>query len=208
MEHAERWTALGLDEVDPVDWRRTGITWRPIRRLLGAEIVGMAVFTAERPGEVVVEPHTEVDDGRGHQEVYVVLRGAALFLIDGTQVAAPAGTFLRVEPQAHREATARKPDTAVLALGGESTFEPGASEWIERARGYIRSDPPRAREIVEDLRRQLPGDRAIDVGEALLAVGRNDESHARTILAALINDAPQLREVLDSDPDLRDLLPY
>lgn len=198
---------MAFDEIDPVDWRRTGITWLPIRHLLGADIVGMAVFTAERPDEVVVEPHTEVQDGRGQQEIYVVLRGAVRFLIEGVQVDAPAGTFVRVEPDAHREATATQSGTAVLALGGDSTFEPSASEWIERARAHMRSDPPRARQIIEDLRRQLPGDRAIDVGEALLAVGRNDQPRARFIVAALLKESPQLRGVLDADPDLRDLVP-
>jgi len=207
MESGERWAALAIDEMDPVDWRRTGVAWRPIRGPLAADIVGMAVFTAERTGDRVVEPHSEVQDGRGQQEVYVVLRGAALFVIDGAQVNAGAGTFLRVDPQAHREATATESDTAVLALGGDSTFEPSASEWIERARAYIHDDPSRAQEIIEELRQQLPGDRGIEVGEALLAVGRGDEARAREILAVLINDAPQLREVLSSDPDLRVLLP-
>ena len=45
----------------------------------------MAAFTAARPGEVVIEPHREVDDGRGQQEVYVMIRGAARFVIDGTE---------------------------------------------------------------------------------------------------------------------------
>ena len=204
-EHA--WVAVTLDEVEQIDWRRTGITWRPVRRALGADIVGMAAFTANRPGEVIVEPHTEVDDGRGQQEIYVVVRGKARFVIDGTEVEAPAATLLRVDPQVHREAIAIEPGTAVLALGGESTFEPSASEWIERARPHIRANPSRAREIIEDLRRELPGDRGIDVGEALLALGQGNEPTARAIVAHLVKDLPHIRRVLGEDPDLRTLLP-
>jgi mannose-6-phosphate isomerase-like protein (cupin superfamily) len=32
-------------------------------------------------------------DGRGQQEVYVVMRGAARFVIDGTEIEAPAGVI-------------------------------------------------------------------------------------------------------------------
>jgi mannose-6-phosphate isomerase-like protein (cupin superfamily) len=198
---------VALDEVEQIDWRRTGITWRPVRRALGADIVGIAVFTADRSGEVVVEPHTEVDGGRGQQEIYVVLRGKARFVIDGTEVEAPAGTLLRVDPQAHREAVATEAGTAVLALGGESTFEPSASEWIERARPHIRANSSRAREIIEDRRRELPGDRGIDAGEALLALGQGDEPTARAIVGHLVKDLPHIRKVLAEDPDLRALLP-
>lgn len=167
----------------------------------------MAAFTAERPGEFVVEPHTEVDDGRGQQEVYVVLRGKARFVINGTEVQAPAGTLLRVDPQAHRQAVAMEAGTGVLALGGESTFEASPSEWIERARPHIRDDPAKAQEILDDLRRERPTDLAVDVGEALLAVGRGDEQRARAIVAQLIQERPQLRDVLSHDPDLHLLLP-
>lgn len=203
----EAWAAVTLDEVEAIDWRRTGIRWRPVRQALGADIVGMAVFTAERPGELVVEPHTEVDDGRGQQEVYVVMRGTARFVIDGDEIDAPAGTFVRVEPWARRQATALAAGTAVLALGGESTFQPSASEWIERARPHIRSDPARAHSILEELRRALPGDRGVDVGEALLALGAGEVATACAIVARLIEEQPELRAVLASDPDLGALLP-
>jgi hypothetical protein len=203
----ERWAAVSLDEVEAIDWRRTGIRWRPVRRALGADIVGMAAFTASRAGELVIEPHTEVADGRGQQEVYVVLRGAARFVIDGAEIDAPAGTFLRVEPEARREARALEAGTAVLALGGESAFRPSASEWIERVRPHIRSDPPRARAILDELRGALPGDRGAEVGEALLALGTGDEAAAHAIVGRLVDELPELRAVLAGDPDLGPLLP-
>lgn len=203
----ERWAAVSLDEVEAIDWRRTGIRWHPVRQALGADIAGMAVFTAAHPGELVIEPHTEIDDGRGQQEVYIVVRGAARFVIDGAEIDASTGTFLRVEPEAHRQAEALLDSTAVLALGGESAFRPSASEWIERARPHIRSNPERARAIVEDLRLALPGDPGIDVGEALLALGVGDEPTARGVVTRLVDEMPELRTVLASDPDLRPLLP-
>lgn len=199
--------AARLDEVEQVNWRGTGINWRPIRRALGVDIVGMSGYTADRAGQFVVEPHTEVEDGRGHQEVYVVLRGSARFVIDGVEVEAPAGTLVRVDPHARREAIAIEPDTAVLALGGESSFEPSASEWIERARPHIRDEPSVAGEIIENLRRERPGDGGIEVGRALLAVGQGNDAEARRIVRELIDELPGVREVLERDPDLRAFLP-
>ena len=207
MNSGAAWSAIGVDEVELIDWRRTGISWRPIRQALKVEIVGMAAFTAREAGEVVIEPHTETGDGRGQQEVYIVMRGRVLFTIDGEQVTALPGTLIRVDPQAHRKAVALDPDTAVLALGGESVFTPSGSEWIERARPHIRSAPTRAREIIDDLRAQRPGDRAGDVGEALLAVGSGEISRAHEIVHKLVADGPEIRPALEADPDLADLLP-
>jgi len=206
MDSGDTWVAVHLDEVEPVDWRRTGISWRPLRRALGADIVGIAAFTADRPGQVVVEPHTEVDNGRSQQEIYLVLRGRASFRIDGAVIEASAGSLLRVDAHAHREAIAIETGTAVIALGGESNFDPGPSEWIERARPHIRADPLRAREIFDDLRRNRPNDRANDVAEALLAVGQGNEQKARSIVQQLVSDLPDVRAILGDDPDLRTFL--
>jgi hypothetical protein len=71
---------------------------------------------------------------------------AATFVLDDEELDGPAGTFVVVhDPAVHRRAVAADPGSAVLALGGPPTFEPSASEWIERARPFIRSDPARAR---------------------------------------------------------------
>jgi hypothetical protein len=116
-----------------------------VRSALGTRIVGMSGYTADRPGQVVIEGHTESEDGLHHEEVYVVLRGRATFTLDGTELDAPAGTFVAVtDPTVHRRAVGAEPGTAVLALGALPTFVPSDSEWIERARPHLRSDPDRA----------------------------------------------------------------
>jgi hypothetical protein len=70
------------------------MTWRPVRGQLGMDAFGAAAFTARVAGELVVEPHTE-SQGRGHEELYFVARGRATFTLDGDQVDAPAGMFVR-----------------------------------------------------------------------------------------------------------------
>jgi len=197
------WKAVRIDDLEAIPWPGAATTWRPVRHAIGARIVGMGAYTAEETGQDVVEPHREVEGGMGHHEVYVVLRGRATFTLDGETLDAPVGTVVRVDPEVHRHAVAAEPHTAVLALGGRPAYEPSSSEWIERARPHIRSDPERAHAIVEDLRAQRPGSAGLPIAEALLAVGRGDRAAAREALAAV---DPRYREPLRADPDLGPLL--
>jgi hypothetical protein len=201
------WKALALDEIEAVPWRGTELVWRPVRLALGTAIVGMGGYTAERAGQLVIEGHTESEDGLGHEEVYVVLRGRATFTLDDAEIDAPAGTFVVVaDPGVYRHAVAAEADTAVLALGGSPTFLPSDSEWIERARPYLRSDPERAVAILDDLRRTRPDGPVAEVAEAFLALARGDDDRARATLGKLLARRPDLRSVLADDADLEPLL--
>jgi quercetin dioxygenase-like cupin family protein len=197
------WKAVRLDDVEAIAWPYAPLTWRPVRSAVGGRIVGMGAFTADRAGEEVVEAHRESEGGMGHEEIYVVLRGRATFTLDGAELDAPAGTFVRVEPQVHRHAVAAEDGTAVLALGGPPTYEPSSSEWIERARPHIRSDPARAAAIVSDLREARPGSPGLPIADALLAAGRGEEAAAREALSRV---EPRYREALRADPDLGPLV--
>src|SRR4051812_26613988 len=196
------WRAVALDEVEAVPWQGTALTWRPLRHALGTRIVGMGAYTADRAGQEVVEGHDEDGDGRGHEEVYAVLSGRARFTLGGAELDAPAGTFVLVRPGTYRRAVAAEPGTAVLALGGPPAFEPSASEWIERARAYARTDPERATRIIDELKAVMPSSPGVAIGEALLALAREDRKTAQEILAALLDREPALREPLAADPDL------
>jgi hypothetical protein len=116
MHDGPGWRALELDDVEPRPWLSTELAWLPLRETLGTRTVGMAAFTADRVGQELVEGRAEAEGGRGHEEVYVVLRGRATFALDGDELDAPAGTFVLVEPEVHRRAVAAEPGTAVLAL--------------------------------------------------------------------------------------------
>jgi quercetin dioxygenase-like cupin family protein len=203
------WRAVALDEIEAVPWRGTELVWHPVRGALGTRIVGMGGFTADRAGQVVIEGHTESEDGLGHEEVYVVLRGRARFTLDDTEIDAPAGTFVVVDdPGVFRSAVATEAGTAVLALGGPPVFVPSDSEWIERARPYLRSDPQRAIEILEDLRAVKPDGPVAAVAAAFLALARGDGPGARATLAELLAERPDLRAVLADDADLEPLLDW
>jgi hypothetical protein len=64
--------------------------------------------------------------GRGHEEVYAVLRGRATFTLDGVELDAPAGTFVRVAPEVRRRAVASERARAIVdELKAEQPGSPG-----------------------------------------------------------------------------------
>ncbi len=140
-----------------------GLRWHPIRPLLGVRATGVSAYSARAAGETVVEPHDEASDGRGHEELYVVMTGAARFTLDGEEIDARPGTLVLVRPGTHREAVATEPDTLVLAVGAPPTFEPAGSEWLELARPYFESDPERAAAFLARGIEEIPSSAAIPV---------------------------------------------
>ena len=75
-----------------------GASWRLARKSLEGEAFGFNVVEIEPGGELPA--HTEQESGQ--EEVYGVLDGEAVFVADGEEHPAPAGTFIRLAPQVHR----------------------------------------------------------------------------------------------------------
>jgi len=126
---AERWTSLRLDDVEPIPVVGGALLWRPLRRTLGVEAFGINAYVAPNAGDDVVEEHTE--ESLGHEEVYLVLSGHAMFTLGDETLDAPAGTVVFVrDPTVKRHARAEEPSTTVLAIGGprNGIFEPSAWE--------------------------------------------------------------------------------
>jgi uncharacterized cupin superfamily protein len=105
------------------------LDWRPVRDHLGITAFGVNAFIGEQPGDRVVELH---DEEGGHEELYVVVRGSARFLVDGDEHALPAGTVVLVAPGSTREAFATEPGTVVLVVGATPGEPFSVSEWETR----------------------------------------------------------------------------
>jgi quercetin dioxygenase-like cupin family protein len=122
---------VALDAIpraaDPCD---PSLDWRPVRDHVGITAFGANAFLGAAVGDRVVELHDERHDG-GHEELYVVVRGAARFVLDGAEHAVPAGSVVLVAPGTTREAFASAPDTAVLVIGGPAGAH-RVSEWEAR----------------------------------------------------------------------------
>lgn len=128
--------SVRLSDIEPITVA-DGLSWLPLRRMLGVEAFGINAYVAASAGEPVVEEHTE--ESLGHQEVYVVLSGRATFTLDGETLDAPSGTAVFVrDPSVRRSAVAAEPGTSVLAIGGKAgePYSPSAWEWYFAAERY------------------------------------------------------------------------
>lgn len=126
---------LHLDETPPLETPWEGVpSWTPVRRLLGIEAFGVNLQTAAEAGDPVIEPHDEADDaGGGHQELYVVLTGAASVTADGeTFDVRPGSLVFFGDPAVRRAAVATAPGTTILAVGAEPGVPFAPSSWEER----------------------------------------------------------------------------
>jgi tetratricopeptide (TPR) repeat protein len=118
-----RYEAVTLGEIED----STG--WAPIRKRLGVESFGVNAWTAKAAGDRIIPEHDETPSG--HEELYLVTTGHAVFSVDGEEVDAPAGTVVYVrDPDAKRGASARRAGTTVLAVGGRpgDPYKPRAWE--------------------------------------------------------------------------------
>ena len=192
-----------LDELDrlPVD---QGLEWRPIRRRFGIRAFGVNAYTAEKPGDWVVEEHTEKQFG--HEELYFVVGGHARFTLDGEEVDAPAGTLVFIsDPAVKRAAVSEKDGTVVLAVGGKpgEAFTPSGWEW-----SFVAAAQPPEQAVT------TMQDGVAALGESAAGLyhlarhewraGRVED--ARTHLAKALELEPSYRQYAEQDDDLKEAL--
>jgi quercetin dioxygenase-like cupin family protein len=178
------------------------LTWRPVRLELGIRAFGCNAYTAGTAGQDVVEPHTE-DPELAHQELYFVAAGRATFTIDGREYDAPAGTYVFVpDPASHRHAVAREAPTTVLSFGGPPTFEPSAWEWAFQAGPLVRSEPERARRILEEGLSIHPQAGSLHYNLACLEAVQGNREAALAALRRAIELRPECAEWAREDDDL------
>jgi hypothetical protein len=203
-EPAPRYRVLALDEVEPVPGPAS-LAWRPLRAELGLRAFGLSSFVAANAGENVIEPHTELD-GRRHQELYVVIRGAARFTLDGETFDAPTGTLVSVpDPSVHRHAVATHAGTEVLAFGGDPGFEPAGHEWMWRVRHMLPQQVDHARALADAGLAELPDSPGLWYCQALVAAADQRPDEARQWLAKATRRSPELREEARSEHLLADI---
>ncbi len=142
MSAAPGFKAVHLDDVETLSFgdERGVPDWKPLRHALGVGAFGVNAWVAERAGDPAIERHDEaVDCGcdgvvpPGHEELYVVLKGAADFAVGDETFPVRAGSIVFIsDPTLVREAVAREPGTTFLTVGAARgvAFEP--SEWEGR----------------------------------------------------------------------------
>jgi len=104
-----------VDEVE--EFTDAGCRYRPIRHRLGITAFGVTAWTARAAGDTVINEHDD-DDPTADQELFLVLRGHAVFEVDGDRVDAPAGTLVFAPPGTRRTASAKQEGTIIIAVEG------------------------------------------------------------------------------------------
>jgi len=142
-----------LDEIEEMDDGRC--PYRPVRHHFGITAFGATAWTGREAGDRIINEHEE-EDPDSQEELYLVLRGRAVFELDGDRVDAPAGTFVFARPGVKRTAFAEEPETTIIALGATpgKAYEPvGWELWAPLNALYQKGEyvevADRARALVE-----------------------------------------------------------
>jgi hypothetical protein len=199
-----RFSAVHLDQLEriPLDHG----FWRPVRRQLGITGFSANAYSADEPGDALIEPHDETSAGAGgHEELYIVMTGGARFTVDGEEVDASAGTLIFVPPGVRREAVARDAGTTVLVVGGRpgdalpvSPFE----YWYAAIPAAEAGDHRRAIEIASEGLADWPDHGTLHYALASLHALAGDRDEALSHLRVAFENDPRTREWAKSDEDL------
>jgi quercetin dioxygenase-like cupin family protein len=122
-----------LAEVDPENQDVTDGAFHLVRRHFDVQSFGVNAVTGNA-GDIMVLEHHERDDAEnrtnGHEELFAVMSGHAVFTVDGEDIDAAAGTLVFVrDPALLRAARATADGTAIFAVGGRPGVPYAVSRW-------------------------------------------------------------------------------
>jgi hypothetical protein len=122
-----------LAEVAPGNPNNNDGEFHLIRRHFDVQAFGVNAATGN-VGDEMIEQHHEADDEKnetnGHEELFVVTTGRALFIVDGEEIDAPAGTIVFVrDPALLRGARAMADATTIFMVGGPAGVPYAISRW-------------------------------------------------------------------------------
>jgi len=193
-----------LDELERFDGDFVTI---PVRAPLGIGSFGVNAYAAREAGGHVIEEHDELGAGAGHhEELYLVLRGHARFVVGGEEVDGPAGTLVVVpDPATRRAATAAEPDTTVLVVGGtrgEAFVASPWDSWLEALPLYTAKDYEGATAIMARALERHPDNPNVLYNLACFEAlaGRRADALAHLIRSAELD--PQVPALASGDSDL------
>ena len=107
--------------VDQLEGEGPGGAFRFVRRQLGVEAFG--INWIELPPNAEGREHNEHESQQ--EEVHVVVRGSGVYRVDGEEIPARPGTFLRFDPETTRVPVAGPDGMTMIAVGARrGSYEP------------------------------------------------------------------------------------
>ncbi len=104
---ADGYTIKHWDEFEQMEGSG-GATWRLARKSLEGRAFGFNVIDIEPGGAIPAHNHA----GDNQEEVYAILDGEGVFVVEDEEHPAPAGSFVRLAPEVNR--TIRNRSDAVI----------------------------------------------------------------------------------------------
>ena len=202
----KRWTAVQLEEIP----KRTN-GWIPVRDHLGISAFGVNAWTKRETDDDLIAPHDE--RSTGHEELYFVYRGHAIFTVGDDEVDAPEGTIVVVkDPALRRGARPKHDDTIIFTAGGKpgeaftiSSWERN-SEW--NARAFPLYNEQRYAEAASVLREGIAAgadDGGMHYNLACFAALAGETDDALEHLRLAFERSPSFKEFAENDSDLDSL---
>jgi mannose-6-phosphate isomerase-like protein (cupin superfamily) len=127
MSTTTTYTTLSIDEVAR-EIAKDGRAFVPMRPRLGIDAFGVNATYQATAGERLIGEHDEMNPGAGeHEELYVMVNGAAKFTVDGEDIEVPQGSAIAIAPESVRSAIATEDETLVVIVGNKrGAYEGGA----------------------------------------------------------------------------------
>jgi tetratricopeptide (TPR) repeat protein len=176
----------------------------PVRHHFGISAFGVNAWTAKNAGDRIIPEHEESDPG-GHEELYVVTRGHAVFELDGEKHDAPEGTYVFAPPGVKRTAFGEEAGTTILAIGaspGKPYEVVGWELWHPLRKLYAAGETEQVIARLRELVAEAPGYGLLFYNLACCEslTGQKDEAIAHLARAFELSD--QMREFAKGDSDL------
>ena len=177
--------------------------WSPIRRELDVQAFGINAWSGD-DGATLVGEHDE--QRSGHEELYVVVAGSALFTVDGEDTVAPTRTVVFVrDPAQKRKAVAAEDGTTILSVGAKAgeAYEPLV--WEVNAQVFelfARDEVEQAKRMVTDALGRFEDRAALLYNLACCEARLGEIEPALGHLEEALAVRPSLNELAQGDTDL------
>jgi len=201
------YAVVHVDDIPEQDDGR--VPMRSVRHHLGITGFGVNAWTARNAGDRMIPEHQEADETEEEsdrdEELYLVVRGRAVFELDGERHDAPAGTLVFVRPRVNRTAFAEEPATVIVAVGG-TPGKPydaiGWELWYPLRRLYDAGDYAEVVERGRDVIAANPTNGLLYYNVACCESLTGQTTEALEHLRTAIELSEQFREYAKNDSDL------